>query len=173
MTDETAVFCVLSHIGPSSILVRQPPVVDIRIRHPAGCRRLQWGPTPTAVEWLHCWSWLDSFQSSTQTRARTPSILDSALLDSDLINIRATFQLKDFCIRSSINDLYYNSPYGLGHCLSLPVCGAYFWSLQTEFWADRFAKCLKMFHLTYFLYYKVLAFSSAAFIEKTQNGYLC
>ena len=37
------------------------------------------------------------------------------------------------------------------------VCGAYFWSLQTEFWADRFAKCLKMFHLTYFLYYKVLA----------------
>ena len=32
-----------------------------------------------------------------------------------------------------------------------------FWSLQTEFWADRFAKCLKMFHLTYFLYYKVLA----------------
>ena len=36
-------------------------------------------------------------------------------------------------------------------------CGAYFWSLQTEFWADRFAKCLEMFHLTYFLYYKVLA----------------
>ena len=32
------------------------------------------------------------------------------------------------------------------------VCGAYFWSLQTEFWAD-----VKMFHLTYFLYYKVLA----------------
>ena len=53
--------------------------------------------------------------------------------------------------------LYYNSLYG--HCLSLTsVCGAYyFWSLQTEFWADRFAKCLKMFHLTYFLYYKVLA----------------
>ena len=37
------------------------------------------------------------------------------------------------------------------------VCGAYFWSLQTEFWADRFAKCLKMFHLTYLLYYKVLS----------------
>ena len=49
--------------------------------------------------------------------------------------------------------LYYN------WTLPLPlfVCGAYFWSLQTEFWADRFAKCLKMFHLTYFLYYKVLA----------------
>ena len=53
-------------------------------------------------------------------------------------------------------NLYYNSPYGL--CLSLTsVCGAYFWSLQTEFWADRFAKCLKMFHLAYFLYYKGLA----------------
>ena len=41
------------------------------------------------------------------------------------------------------------------------ACGTYFWSffwsLQTEFWADRFAKCLKMFHLTYFLYYKALA----------------
>ena len=37
------------------------------------------------------------------------------------------------------------------------VCGAYFWSLQTEFWADRFAKCLKMLPLTYFLYDKVLA----------------
>ena len=37
------------------------------------------------------------------------------------------------------------------------LCGAYCWSLQTEFWADRFAKYLKMFHLTYFLYYKVLA----------------
>ena len=36
------------------------------------------------------------------------------------------------------------------------VCGAYFWSLQTKFWADRFAKCLKMFHSTYFLYYKIL-----------------
>ena len=45
--------------------------------------------------------------------------------------------------------LYNNSPYGL--------CGAYLWSLQTEFWADRFAKCLKMFPLTYFLYCKVLA----------------
>ena len=47
-----------------------------------------------------------------------------------------------------------------GHCLSLSltsVCSAYFWSLQTEFWAERFAKCLKIFHLTYFLYYKVLA----------------
>ena len=53
-------------------------------------------------------------------------------------------------------NIYYNSPYGL--CLSLTsVCGAYFWSLQLEFWADRFAKGLKMFHLTYFLYYKVLA----------------
>ena len=30
--------------------------------------------------------------------------------------------------------------------VSLSVCGAYLWSLQTEFWADRFAKCLKMFH---------------------------
>ena len=37
------------------------------------------------------------------------------------------------------------------------VSGAYFLSLQTEFWADRFAKCLKMFHLAYFLDYKVLA----------------
>ena len=40
------------------------------------------------------------------------------------------------------------------------ACGtflSFFWSLQTEFWADRFAKCLKMFHLTYFLYYNVLA----------------
>ena len=45
--------------------------------------------------------------------------------------------------------LYYNYPYG--------HCPAYFWSSQTEFWADRFAKCLKMFHLTYFLYYKILA----------------
>ena len=43
------------------------------------------------------------------------------------------------------------------HLTSPHLCGAYFWSLQTEFWADRFAKCLKMFHLTYFLYYKVLA----------------
>ena len=32
------------------------------------------------------------------------------------------------------------------------VCGAYFWSLQTEFWADRF---IRFWH-----------FSSAAFIEK-------
>ena len=22
-------------------------------------------------------------------------------------------------------------------------CGAFFWSLQTEFWADRFATCVK------------------------------
>ena len=43
---------------------------------------------------------------------------------------------------------------------------ALIFGLQTEFWADRFAKCLKMFHLTYFLYYKVLALSSAVFIEK-------
>ena len=57
---------------------------------------------------------------------------------------------------TAYNNLYYISPYG--HCLSLTsVCGAYFWSLQTEFWADHFAKCLQMFHLTYFLYYKVLA----------------
>ena len=47
------------------------------------------------------------------------------------------------------------------------LCGAYFLSLQTLFWADRFAKCLKMFHLTHFLYYKVWHFSSSTFIEKT------
>ena len=48
------------------------------------------------------------------------------------------------------------------------VCGAYLWSLQTEYWADRFAKCLKMFHLTYFLtiIIRFWQFSSAAFIEK-------
>ena len=53
--------------------------------------------------------------------------------------------------------LYYNSPYGFCLSLSLSVCGAYLGSLQTEFWADRFAKCRKMFHSTYFTYYKVLA----------------
>ena len=37
------------------------------------------------------------------------------------------------------------------------VCGAYLWSLQTEFWADRFATCLKLSPLTYFLYCYVLA----------------
>ena len=41
--------------------------------------------------------------------------------------------------------------------LSLSLCGAYLGSLQTEFWADSFAKYLKMFHSTYSTYYKVLA----------------
>ena len=45
----------------------------------------------------------------------------------------------------------------IGHCLSLSLSVALIFGLQTELWADRFAKCLKMFHLTYFLYYKVLA----------------
>ena len=58
-------------------------------------------------------------------------------------------------------------------------------SLQTEYWADRFAKCLKMFHLTYFLtrIIRFWHFSSAAFIEKNaervpmasnkNNDYMC
>ena len=37
------------------------------------------------------------------------------------------------------------------------VCGAYLWSLQTEFWADRFATCLELSPLTYFRYSWVLA----------------
>ena len=37
--------------------------------------------------------------------------------------------------------------------LSLSLCVAYLGSLQTEFWADRFAKCLKMSHSTYSTYY--------------------
>ena len=51
----------------------------------------------------------------------------------------------------------------------LSLCVAYFWSLQTEYWANRFAKCLKMFHLTCFLtrIIRFWHFSSAAFIEKT------
>ena len=61
-------------------------------------------------------------------------------------------------IDSLNNNLYYNSPMdSVPHLTAPHLCGAYFWSLQTEFWADRSAKCLKMFHLTYFLYYKVLA----------------
>ena len=37
------------------------------------------------------------------------------------------------------------------------ICVAYLWSLQTEFWADRFTTCLKLSPLTYFLYCLVLA----------------
>ena len=52
------------------------------------------------------------------------------------------------------------------YCLSLSA--AYFWSLQTEYWADRFPKCLKMFHFTYFLaiIIRFWHFSLAAFTEK-------
>ena len=56
-----------------------------------------------------------------------------------------------FCRGGSLYYLYYN------WTLPLFVCSAYFWSLQTEFWADRFAKCLKMFNLYILYYYKVLS----------------
>ena len=47
------------------------------------------------------------------------------------------------------------------------ICVAYLWSLQTEFWADRFTTCLKLSPLTYLLY--CWHFSSAAFVEKKQQ----
>ena len=58
---------------------------------------------------------------------------------------------------ASIHNLCYNSPYGFclltaPHRTSPHICVAYLWSLQTEFWADRFTTCLKLPPLTYFLY---------------------
>ena len=50
------------------------------------------------------------------------------------------------------NNLYYNSPYGFCLRTAPHICVAYLWSLQTEFWADRFTTCLKLSPLKYFLY---------------------
>ena len=48
--------------------------------------------------------------------------------------------------------------YTVSLSLSLALHHLCLWRLfLTGFWADRFAKYLKMFHLTYFLYYKGLA----------------
>ena len=77
-------------------------------------------------------------------------------------------QCDSFCRGGSLlYYLYYNWTLSL---ISLSV--ALIFGLQTEFWADRFSKCLKMFHLTYFLYYKVLALVRRLSLKKTQNGYL-